>query len=259
MSAIGRFVWIELETNDPAGAKKFYSSLVGWGAAPSPTGGDYEMWSMGGNPQGGLMKLPPELEKRGVPVHWMGYIGVENVDQTAAKAKELGGSVKHEPTDIPNMGRFAVLADPQGAVFGVFQGSKGMEALSRTDLGGLGWAELNTVDWKSAWKFYSALFGWQKVASMEMPGLGEYFMFGPTPDGESTIGGMSDAVKGGEFPPHWLYYINVKNVDEAAKRIPELGGKVITQPMDVPGGSRIINAQDPQGGNFALVSGGESK
>lgn len=256
MSAVRRFVWIELMTNDPAGARKFYSSLVGWSTTPME-GGGYEMWSRDGKMQGGLMQLPPELAQRGVPVHWLGYVGVENVDQAAEKARRLGGSVRHEPTDIPGMGRFAVLADPQGAVFGVFHGNQGMDALSQRDLGGLGWAELNTTDWKSAWKFYAELVGWEKAMSMDMgPEYGEYFMFGPNADPDSMIGGMSDAVKGKEMPPHWLYYVNVKDVDEAAKQIPALGGKVITPPMEVPGGSRVVNGQDPQGGYFALVSGG---
>ena len=162
MNANGRFVWYDLMTNDPEGAKRFYGELIGWKTSKW-SGGDYEMWSAGEQMIGGIMSLPPEA--KGAPPHWLGYVAVEDVDATARKAQELGGKVHHPATDIPNVGRFAVLADPQGATFAVYRSATGGEAPDREGMGHFSWAELNTTDWKSAWKFYSQLFPWKNTST----------------------------------------------------------------------------------------------
>lgn len=254
---MSRFIWYDLLSTDLAGAKAFYSDIIGW-KTEKWSGGDYELLKAGDQGVGGVMALPAEMKRAGVPQHWMGYIHVDDVDATAQKAQKLGGKVMAPPADIPTIGRYAVLADPQGAVFALFKPlpRDGGKLAPRELLGNFSWAELNTTDWKSAWKFYSDLFGWKPTTSMDMgPEFGEYFMFGTDP--KQSMGGMSNAATMMKAPAHWLHYINVKSVDESVKRITEKGGKVLNGPMDVPGGDRIAQCMDPQGGVFAIFSAGK--
>src|SRR5574340_233079 len=117
----GRFVWYEHLTRDVAGAVAFYSDVVGWKTQPFGQGGDYTMWVGSQGPLGGVMELPEQAAKMGARPHWMAHVQVDDVDATAAQARKLGGQVHHGPEDIPTVGRFAVLADPQGAVLSVFK------------------------------------------------------------------------------------------------------------------------------------------
>jgi uncharacterized protein len=257
MSANGRFVWFDLMTSDLQGAKTFFGDLIGWKL--KSFGGDYDMWTASdGQEIGGLMKLPDEARAAGAPPHWIGYVQTSDVDATARRAQQLGGKVLVPGTDIPNVGRFAVLSDPQGAAFAVYANTTGQEWSPNPEaLGHVGWSELNTTDWKSGWAFYSELFDWKTVDTMDMGEFGAYHMFGPSK--EQMIGGMSDAANMMKAPAHWLHYFNVKSVDDAAKQVEQKGGKVLNGPMDVPGGSRIVQCMDPQGGFFALVSSAGGK
>ncbi len=258
--ATGQFVWHDLLTSNLEGAKSFYTAIVGWTASrwKATAGWDeaYEVWRMGGQRAGGLMALPEEARKAGVPPHWLGYVATDDVDATVQRATRQKGKLLTPPEDVPDVGRFAVLADPQGARFAVFKPAQQHgEAPERApnQPGYFGWAELNTTDWKAAWAFYSELFGWKHARSMDMgPELGEYFMFGTRP--ETAMGGMSNVATQMKAPAHWLHYINVKSTDEAAKHVPEQGGHVMNGPMDVPGGGRIMQCVDPQGAMFALFS-----
>lgn len=247
----GRHVWYELMTTDTEGAKSFYSELIGWKVKRDPSG--YEMWMVGNRGVGGVMELPKEARAGGASPFWLGYVAVADVDAAADQAPKLGGKVYRAPDDIPGVGRFAVLADPQGAAFAVYRSNEPHEPPGGARPQTFGWAELNTTDWKSAWKFYSALLGWKHTQSMDMgPELGEYFMFGTDP--QSSMGGMSNAAKASEVGAHWLHYIHVPDVDDAVKKIERMGGKVLNGPMEVPGGDRVAQCRDPQGGHFGLVT-----
>ncbi len=254
--APGQFVWFDLQTTDPKGAKAFYSEILGWKTSPSEQSG-YEMWVAQETSVGGLMALPEEARKAGAPPFWLTYVSTKDVDATANKARQLGGRVLEPPKDIPKVGRFAVLSDPQGAAFALFTPFNESDTPpGRDKLGHFGWNELNTTDWKAAWTFYSELFGWKPTQSMDMGAdLGEYFMFGPDP--KTSIGGMSNAAHMMKAPPHWLPYVNVRNIDEAVQRIPQKGGQVLNGPMEVPGGDRIAQCMDPQGGMFAVFASGQ--
>ncbi|MBI5546316.1 MAG: VOC family protein [Deltaproteobacteria bacterium] len=255
-AASGRFVWFDLMTTDIQAAKSFYSEIVGW-QTTKWSGGDYEMWKAGDEEVGGVMALTSDARQSGSPPQWLAYVGTNDVDSTVRKAQALGGQVVTPARDISNVGRFALLADPQGAAFAIFQ-ALGQESATpdATKLGHFGWAELNTTDWKSAWKFYSDLFGWQHTSSMDMgPEYGEYFMFGS--DSNQAFGGMSNTASMMNARPHWLYYVNVKNADDTARKIVEKGGKDVNGPMDVPGGGRIAQAVDPQGARFAIFAPAE--
>lgn len=254
MGSEGRFGWYDLLTSDVEAAINFYTEVVGWktqtwegGATP------YTMFTAGGEPMGGVMKMPEEVAAQGVPPHWMGYMIAGDVDAKTKQVETLGGKVMHPPQDIPEVGRFSVVADPQGAAFALFQPQGGEAPEDREPRHGeVAWNELNTTDHEAAWKFYSELAGWKHTDSFEMgPEMGTYFMFesgGP----RASRGGMSNMAKAQGFPPSWMYYVSVEDIDAAAKRIESSGGKVVNGPMEVPGGDKILHGTDPQGGMFAL-------
>jgi predicted enzyme related to lactoylglutathione lyase len=249
----GRFFWYDLNTNDTAAAQAFYTKVVGWTlSAYTSDMGEYMMWTTPNGPVGGSMMLPPGVH---VPPHWLAYIGTPDVDATVQQAEALGAQVHLAPTDIPTIGRFAVLSDPQGAVFAAFTPVPGSEmagaASGSTTLGGIGWHELMTADLEAGFAFYAALFGWDNTGEMEMGEHGTYrmFGFGQLP----SLGGMMRRPK--EMPVSaWSCYINVPRVHAAVATIQEAGGQVIHGPQEIPGGGHILNGIDPQGGHFALVS-----
>lgn len=252
MAKRGEFVWYELMTTDPKAAQEFYTDVVGWGTAPfeNASGMDYTMWTKGESRIGGVMELPEEARKGGSPPHWIGYVAVPDVDATAKKTKELGGKVYHGPEDIPGVGRFAVLADPQGAVFCAFKGAQEMqEKEGQPGPGEVSWHELATTDYEAAFAFYNALFGWDKQQAMDMGEAGVYQMYGI---GEKMLGGIYDKSAEQPGPPAWLYYTVIDDLDGAVKKIEKNGGQVIVGPMEVPGGSRVAVGLDPQGAAFGL-------
>ena len=248
----GRFVWYDLMTTDPNGAADFYTKIAGWGTQPwenSPT--PYTMWTTGDAPIGGVMKLMPEMAGS-VPPHWIGYVAVPNVDDSAAQAEALGGKVLTAPMHIPEVGRFAVISDPQGAAIAIFTPKDTPPAHDgKPSVGEISWHELTTTDHKSAYEFYEKLFGWNKTGDFDMGDMGVYQTYGR---GEQQLGGMWTKPADLPMPPNWLYYIRVPNVDEAAERVKALGGQVLNGPMDVPGGDRIAQCMDPQGAAFAVHS-----
>ena len=247
----GKFVWYELMSTDSEAAKKFYTDVIGWSTAPfegSPM--PYTMWMKGEAAIGGLMDLPDEARQGGIPPHWLGYVAVPDVDATAARAKELGGRVVHGPADIPDVGRFAILADPQGAMLAAFRGSQDMAREdSDPEPGDVSWHELSTTNHEGAFDFYSDLFGWEKQQAMAMGEAGFYQMYGL---GEKMLGGMYNKTADMPYPPNWLYYISIRDLDEAVGKVTKKGGKIIVEPMEVPGGSRIAVGTDPQGAAFGM-------
>jgi uncharacterized protein len=252
----GRFVWYELSTSDPAAAQRFYSAITGWGTqAFEGTGTPYTMWINGENPIGGVMQLPAELSSQGVPPNWLPYIGTDDVDETVAEAAQLGGKIIVPPQDIPTMGRFAVLADPQGATFAVYKSAQDMpEPEFAPQRGDASWHELTTTDYTAAFDFYHKLLGWEKQSEMDVGGGTMYLMYGRTSDGP-MLGGMWTWNNPDQtMPPNWLLYFKVDDVDQTAERIKQLGGQILNGPMDVPGGDRVAQAMDPQGAAFGIHS-----
>jgi predicted enzyme related to lactoylglutathione lyase len=248
----GQFVWYELLTTDPKAAISFYSEVVGWktelftqAGGPEP----YTMWVGSQGPLGGVMRLPEEAKKMGAPPHWMAHVEVTDVDATAAKAKQLGGNVYVPPTQIPTVGRFSVIADPQGANLSVFKPDTKMEAHDTSKEGEFNWNELVTSDHEAAFKFYSTLFAWKKDSDFDMGPMGKYLIYG---QGEKQYGGMFTKTADMPMPPSCIYYINVNDLEAAVARATSNGGKLMNGPMDVPGGTRIAQLADPQGAFFAL-------
>ncbi len=247
----GLFVWHELMTTDLAGAEQFYKSVVGWTMTPFAENPSYRMWTANGVPVGGLMALAEDAKAMGAPPHWLPYIGVSDVDATTRQAVGLGARTFVAPQDIPNVGRVAVLADPQGATFAIYRSSAPMPSISGDPKPGeFSWHELATTDWRRAWDFYRTLFGWQQTSAMDMGPAGTYQMFGV---GGPAIGGIYD--KEASLPvSRWLCYVRMPNVDAAPPLITRGGGTIVSGPMDVPGGDRIVQFRDPQGAVFALYA-----
>jgi uncharacterized protein len=243
----GRFVWYEYLTGDVQAGIGFYSEVVGWKTQLFDQAG-YTMWVGSQGPLGGVMGLGEEGQKMGGRPFWMAHVQVDDVDATAALAKGRGGKVWKEPTDIPTVGRFSVIGDPQGASLSVFKPNQGMELHDVSKDGEFCWNELQTSDGAAAWTFYSGLFGWKTLEEMDMGPMGKYRVFGV---GDVRLGGMMNAPKGAPYPPHWLYYASTSDLDGAVARATRKGGKVLNGPMDVPGG-RVAQLTDPQGGAFAL-------
>jgi hypothetical protein len=242
---LGRFVWHELLTNDTAGAAAFYPKVVPWRTAPSSMPG-YTIWMAGQTQIGGLQALP--AEGGATPPHWLIYVGTPNVDSTCSQAQGLGARIVKPPGDIPNVGRFAVLSDPQGATFAVFTPGGGPPPGAAPSQGSFSWHELATTDVAAAVRFYGQLFGWNKGAAHDMGAMGVYQIFRHA--GEQ-VGGMCN-VRGPSTAPSWLSYVHVADSGRAVAAAKSAGGRLLHGPMEVPGGSWIAMMMDPQGGTFAV-------
>jgi uncharacterized protein len=244
----GRFVWYDLMTSDPKGAEAFYPKVAGWGTQVWDQM-SYTMWTTNEQPLGGVMGLPKDA---GAPPHWLAYISVPDVDAAAQQATSMGGKVLVPGTDIPTVGRYAVLADPQGATFAVFTpANQPAKPEAPAAIGEFSWHELATTDYKKAIAFYGTLFGWEISAEHDMGPMGIYAIF---KGNGHDLGGMFSTTPEMPMPPNWLLYVRVDNADAAAKRVTANGGKVLNGPMDVPDGDRIAQCMDPQGAAFAVHS-----
>jgi uncharacterized protein len=247
-----RFVWYELMTPDAAAAADFYSQVVGWRAQDSGMPGiAYTLMMVGDAQVAGMMATPDEL-KAIAPPAWSGYVAVDDVDAAEARVLQLRGKVLRPASDIPGVGRFAVVADPQGASFMLFKPARNdpppMPAPGAP--GTTGWHELRAADGPAVFDFYATLFGWTKGEGMDMGPMGVYQLF-------EIDGVPSGAVmtKEADTPmPGWRYYFQVAAVDAGAARVASLGGKVTMGPHQVPGGNWVLHGRDPQGAVFALMS-----
>ena len=241
----GRFIWHELLTTDTAAAAAFYPRVVPWRTQPSSMPG-YTIWMAGQSQVGGLMALPPDAA--GTPPHWLIYIGTPNVDATAEHAQRLGARVVKTASDIPNVGRFAVLADPQGATFALYTPGPSGGSSPAPGPGVFSWHELATTDVAGALRFYGELFGWTKGTGHDMGAMGIYQIFERF---GSMVGGMCN-VQGPATPPSWLSYVQVADSGRAVSAAKSAGGRLLHGPVEVPGGSWIALFMDPQGGAFAV-------
>jgi len=242
-----------LLTNDAPGAVAFYQKVIGWSSAAIPNDpNNYRTWVAPGgtSPMGGLMQLPDHL-RQSTPPCWLIYVAVPDVDATAREAEALGGAVHKAPADIPGVGRFAVLADPQGAAFAVFKPGMPGAGSDEAGVGDFSWHELATTDWQAAAGFYGRLFGWEKSSAFDMGPMGTYYMF-KRAGGTRDLGGMFTKGPDMPSPPNWLCYVRVRDVNRAVELAKRHGGKVLNGPMEVPGGDWIAQLTDPHGAAFAV-------
>ena len=254
----GDFIWYELLTSDGDAAQDFYGALLGWNFADSgQTDMDYRQISMNGEGVGGLLPLTPEMTANGAQPCWLGYINVEDVDRMAEAISSAGGSVHLQPQDVAGAGRFAMVADQQGAMFYVMKPVPPADKPDATSLafaatepmvGHCAWNELATSDTAAALNFYYDLFGWEKDGEMDMGPMGTYHFLRH----DFMIGAMMD--KPDEMPVSaWTYYFRVADIDVAVDLINAKGGQILVEPIEIPGGEFTLNALDPQGAAFALI------
>jgi len=247
----GTFTWVDLGTTDIAGAKKFYGDLFDWQFNDMPVNdsGAYTMLQQDGKDVGGLYGLSDEMKKMGVPPNWLSYVSVDNADDAAKKATELGGQVMTEPFDVMDVGRMAIMSDPTGAVFAIWQQRATKGEMLVNEPNALCWNELVTNNVDKAGSFYTGLLNW----GSETKSMGEfdYTMF---LNGEKPAGGMMPIQKEwGEVPPNWMIYFAVAKTDATVEKTKDLGGKVLSEPNDIPEIGRFATLQDPQGAVFAVM------
>jgi predicted enzyme related to lactoylglutathione lyase len=239
-TAVGRFVWHEQVSADPAQAKGFYSELLGWSTELFKPGEmDYEMINFGGQNHGGFAKAMEGAP----PPHWLAHIQVEDVDEVIEKAKQAGGSLKAGPFEMGEVGRMAIIGDPQGAFVSIYQphGEGGMAE------GVFVWDELGTTDVDSAVRFYGEVFGWTTKDMGEDFGGYKLFQIGDT-----SIGGVMK-LQDESWPATWLPYVGVQDADGTVAKAQELGAAAILEGMDVPTVGRIAVIRDPQGAVLGII------
>lgn len=253
----GSFIWYELMTPDPNGAKAFYDSVVGWNIG-DPISGPVEYRMIGrsdGGSAGGVLTLTDDMASHGARPIWLGYVCVDDVDQAVAEVEAKGGKTLMAASDIPDVGRIAMIADPQGAPIYVMKPippagkpDAKSDVFSPDQPQRVAWNELNTSDSDAARRFYGDMFGWTSDDFMPMGDLGEYRFWKHHDVGLGAVCGLM-----GQPQPKWRYYFRVPSIGEARAKVEQAGGTVTHGPHDVPGGDHIIIGIDPQGAEFALV------
>ena len=247
---LGRHVWSELMTTDVKGAEDFYKRVIGWTAEPFPNSPNpyIQFKRPGGAGAAGLMERPAGMN---MPPFWSMYIAVPDLDEAVKNVKRLGGSELSEVIHVPTIGRMQMLKDPQGAAFYVIQPEPRDNPPDREpEVGEASWIELMTTDAAAAMKFYEALFGWQAGEEMDMGEMGKYYVFNR---GSRMMGGMMNKPPAmAQVPPNWGIYFMVPDINAAAERVKANGGQILNGPIQVPGGTWILNAVDPQGAAFSL-------
>ena len=249
----GTFCWPELATIDQKAAGAFYRGLFGWDVDTQPIGPTetYTMFKLRGREAGAARTIRPE--EKGVPPHWGSYISVVNADETVTRAKALGAKVFAPPFDVMDAGRMAVLQDPTGAVFQVWQPKRHIGARILREPGALTWTELSTRDTRSSEKFYTQLLGWRAKTGGE--GVNAYTEFTPAAGAQAVAGMMDSAAYGPQaanLPPNWMPYFQVSDVDASAATAARLGAHTFVPPRDIPNVGRFSVLQDPQGAVFAI-------
>jgi len=249
----GNFVWMELATTDQAAAKQFYGALFGWRGADIPMGRDfvYTMFLHGDRDVCGAYAMKAEDQMLGIPPHWLLYIAVSNADDAVSRALQRGGNPLSPAMDIPGVGRMAVIRDPVGAMFGIFQpgGHRGMGVVAEN--GAFCWADLQTPDRQLAAQFYGDLFGWEFVLGKDKDPGGYLHI----KNRDQYIGGMpAERTLPPGVPPHWLAYFQCESCESQTARAVALGASMKVPPMTVEGQLHFSVVTDPQGAVFALFA-----
>lgn len=253
----GAFSWPELATTDQRAGVAFYRSLFGWDVKEAPIGPNevYSMFTMRGREVAAAYTLRPDERQMGVPPHWNSYITVDEVDAAAKRAGDLGGKVVAPPFDVMDAGRMAVVQDPSGAFFQIWQPKRSVGARIVNEAGALCWTELATRDTQTALKFYTQLLGWKAKTGGE--GVNAYTEF-TAAGAEYPMAGMIDIAafgpRGAHVPPNWMPYLQVADVDATATKAGSLGANIGVPPNDIPNVGRFACIADPQGAVFAVFT-----
>jgi len=256
----GMPIWYELMVPDPAAVAQFYGATLGWEIPamgnPMPNGSEYrEIARQDGGMEGGVLTLTPEMTAGGAMPGWIIYFHVEDVEAAIAATTAAGGKLWMDQT-TPGIGRMAMLSDPQGAAFYAMNPTPpadrpdAVSDVFKFDTPGhCAWNELATDDAPGQIDFYTALFGWQVIGEMPMPGEHIYKFLEAEGVGIGAIGSMkADGARNA-----WMPYFRVADIAAAIESVPANGGTILNGPHDVPGGDRIIIARDPAGAAVGLV------
>jgi uncharacterized protein len=248
----GTFSWADLGTTDAEGAKSFYTQLFGWDFEDMPAGDSmiYSMATKNGKTVAACYDLAPEMSQQGVPPAWVSYVTVADVEKSARRGSELGGTVLQEPLDVFDSGRMALISDTQGAALALWQPERHIGAQLVNEPGALSWNDLRTTDPRAAAEFYGQLFGW-RIEEVE----GSGGVYSTIYVGDRTNGGimtLTEQMSG--VPPHWGVYFAVSDCEKAVQRVEELGGRVVVPTMSV-GAGRFAIVADPQGASVSVLSG----
>jgi predicted enzyme related to lactoylglutathione lyase len=248
----GTFAWYELWTTNAAAAQNFYRSVIGWDTRTSGhSDAAYTMLLAGQVPVAGMATLPAGMIAQGARSSWVGYVSVTDVDASTAEVKALGGAIYRMPADVAGIGRYSLVADPQGAYIVLFKGLTEIAppVIPRSAAGYGGWRELSAVDRDGALGFYQKLFGWTKVDTQDLTSAGtQLFAVAGT-----TIGDIR--TKPANVPlTTWTYFFQVERLSAAMSRVQAVGGTIVGMPTQMHDGSWSVQALDPQGATFALIS-----
>jgi predicted enzyme related to lactoylglutathione lyase len=247
----GTFSWADVSTTDQPAAKEFYSALFGWEAEDMPVGDGvhYSMMRLDGKSVAAISPQPQQQREAGVPPMWNSYVTVDSADDAAAKAEQLGANVHAPPFDVMQAGRMAVIQDPQGAFFMVWEPRETIGAESVNGPGRLSWNELASPDVDASLEFYGGLFGWTRLDFEDMPQR-----YSVVQNEGRANGGVRELSSDEPAPPHWLPYFGIDDIDAGLAKVEELGGSKLAGPIDI-GIAKIGIVQDPQGATFALYAG----
>lgn len=244
----GTFCWADVSSTNVDKTINFMKELMGWTSVAMPMGDgmDYTMFYLDGKEVAAAAPMMPDMVKNGVPSSWSNYIKVDDVDVITKKAEELGAKIVMPVMDVFDSGRMSMIADPTGAVVGLWQPQNHIGARVVNKVGAMGWNELYTNDKQKSKEFYTKLFGWTYKAGDQDEGYTTILNNGRMNGGMMKI---TPEMKG--MPPKWMTYFTVQNADETAKRVEELGGKVwMVKAIEV---GKIVVIQDPAGANFVGI------
>lgn len=239
----GKFEWRELMTHDAEGSKRFYSEVFGWTIKEPKEMPNYQEFNTSTRAVAGMLVMGPEMKE--VPTCWIQYVTVPDVDAAAQTAKNLGANIVAGPQDIPNVGRFATVIDPQGAAFSLFKFSVDVpEPPAQPSVGEFCWEQLNATDLQAARDFYTKVVGW---AVSEFQGMTTFKA------GDASVASIMQAPPG--VPSHWLTYVVVDSLSSARERVKKAGGTVLVEQIPVPTVGTFAVIQDPQGAVICMFEG----
>ncbi|MDI1444193.1 VOC family protein [Polyangium sp. 6x1] len=242
MATMNRFCWYELRTTDTGAAQAFYADVVGFQIRDTPGG---SLFFRGDRPVAGCSPLPERAAARGAPAHWLGHIGVRDVEGLSRRILAQGGEQLGPTRTLEGGATRMILRDPFGSVLALVSPNH------EVSTGVVVWHDLNTRDQAHAWALYSDLFGWKATETVDLgPELGTYAKFAWDETGAS-VGGIVGSARLPHVHPHWLFYFHVEDLDEALAKVRSRGGKVLA-PRQLPSGDRVAVCDDPQGAAFAL-------
>jgi predicted enzyme related to lactoylglutathione lyase len=246
----GEFSWVNLSTSDTAAAKRFYGGVFGWqfNDMPAGSGATYTFCELSGKGVAGLAAITQDMGA--VPPHWMPFINVRNADDVAKRTTQNGGKILFNPSDVLDVGRMALIADPTGARVSVWEARRHKGAALVGETGAMCWNELLTPDIDAAGRFYRTVFDW----SADLVDTSEDSSYTIFKAGTTMIAGMmARPARLRDVPPNWLTYFGVANCDASAAKITELGGTILQPPTDIPDIGRFAVCRDGQGATFAIA------